>query len=136
MNHNRVRLRFIDPNTESAQSIHSSQTIVAHEKSVQPTNPIGESGNNGGTMRNALVARHSDFRVDVRCAFNPKFHVPFESPATQTWEEESCRHPRRLSSVSKSHSTRTFSVSPSGHPEREPRDPVAKPYGTRKILLV
>ena len=101
MNHNRVGFRFIDPNTESAQSIHGSQTIVAHEKSVQPTNPVGESGNNGGAMRNALVARHSDFRVDVRCAFNPKFHVPFESPATQTWEEESCRHPRRLSSYGK-----------------------------------
>src|SRR5689334_12849441 len=80
MNHNRVRFRFVDPNTKSPQSIYGSQTIIAHEKSVQPTNPIGESGNNGGAMRNALVARHSDFRIDVRCAFNPKFHVPFESP--------------------------------------------------------
>jgi hypothetical protein len=81
MNDNRVRFRFIDTNTESAQSVHGSQAIIAHEKSVQPANPIGESGNYGGAMRNALVPRHSDFRVDMRCAFNPKFHVPFESPS-------------------------------------------------------
>src|SRR5689334_7153758 len=101
MNHNRVRFRFVDPNTKSPQSIYGSQTIIAHEKSVQPTNPIGESGNNGGAMRNALVARHSDFRIDVRCAFNPKFHVPFESPIAQIWKEESCRYPARLSSNGK-----------------------------------
>src|SRR5690242_20860786 len=75
MNHNRVRFRFIDPNPESAQSINGSQTIIAHEKSVQPTNPVGKSGNNGGAMRNALVTRHSNFRIDVRCSFNPKFHA-------------------------------------------------------------
>src|SRR5438067_1054056 len=81
MNDNRVRFRFIDTNTESAQSIHGSQTIIADKESVQPANPIRESGNNGSAMRNALVPRHSDFRVDMRCAFNPKFHVPFESPS-------------------------------------------------------
>ena len=49
-------------------------------------------------MRNALVPRHGDFRVDVRCAFDAKFHLIFESPAAPNLEGGIIRYPARLSS--------------------------------------
>src|SRR5438552_15100902 len=90
MDDNCIGLRLIDPNPERAQSINGTHTIVAHEESIEAANSVGQRTDDGGAMRNALVPRHGDFRVDVRCAFDAKFHVNLSnSQSPQPWKEES-----------------------------------------------
>src|SRR5213078_2149560 len=90
MDDNCIGLRLIDPNPERAQRINGTHTIVAHEESIEAANSVRERTDDGGAMRNTLVPRHGDFRVDVRCAFDAKFHVLFPNPQPpQAWKEES-----------------------------------------------
>src|SRR5437899_9771988 len=78
MDDNCIGLPLIDANPERAQGINGAHAIVTDEESIETANSIGERSNNGGPMRNALVPRHGDFRVDVRCAFDAKFHLTFQ----------------------------------------------------------
>jgi hypothetical protein len=48
--------------------------IFARKKSAQRAHAVGESGNDHRSMRNALIARHSDFEIDPRRPFYPQFH--------------------------------------------------------------
>ena len=81
MDDNCIALRLIDPNPERAQRINGTHTIVAHEESIEAANSVGQRTDDGGAMRNALVPGHGDFRVDVRCAFDAKFHLTFRIPS-------------------------------------------------------
>jgi hypothetical protein len=45
--------------------------IFAREKAAQRADAIGQRGNDNGAMRNAFIARHGDFDIDSRGAFNP-----------------------------------------------------------------
>src|SRR5258708_4381297 len=48
--------------------------IFAWQKSAQRAHAIGESGDDHRAMRNALIARHSDFEIDSSRPFYPQFH--------------------------------------------------------------
>jgi hypothetical protein len=48
--------------------------IFARKKTVQRANAIRQGGDDRGAMRDTLIARHRDFRVDPRCSLYPQFH--------------------------------------------------------------
>ena len=119
MDDNGIGLRLIDTNPQRAQGINGTHAIVTDEESIETANSIGERSDNGGPMRNALVPRHGDFRVDVRCAFDAKFHLTF-------------RIPSRPKTGRRNHPISGALVQQRDYFTQKKRDA----YGTRKILLV
>src|SRR6266513_2228645 len=119
MDDNCIGLRLIDTNSQRAQGINGTHAIVTDEESIETANSIGERSDNGGPMRNALVPRHGDFRVDVRCAFDAKFHLTF-------------RIPSRPKTGRRNHPISGALVQQRDYFTQKKRDA----YGTRKILLV
>ncbi len=74
VNNDYVRLGLVDLDSQRAQCVDRVHAVFAGKKSMQRAYPVGERGNDRGPMRNALVARDSDFRFDARRSFYAQFH--------------------------------------------------------------
>ena len=74
MNDELVRFRLLYLNSESAQSVHGMHAIFARQETVQGTNAIGQSRDDGDSMGDALVSRNRDLGINSRCSLYPQFH--------------------------------------------------------------
>jgi hypothetical protein len=82
-----VGLGLVDLNTERAQRVDCMHAIFAGKKTVQRAWPVRQSRDDGGAMRNALVARDRNLGLDAGRSLYAEFHgvnlISFTGPNAQ-----------------------------------------------------
>ena len=91
MNDEHLELGLFNLDSEGAHGHDRVHAIDAPGKTAENADPVGERSDHHRTVRNALVARDIDFRLDPRRAFNSKINHGMKkarSPATREGEEK------------------------------------------------
>ena len=71
MHDEHVRIRLFNLNAKRSQRVDGVHAILTRQESLQRANAVGQRGDNGGAMRNTLVAGNSNLSFDARPSFYP-----------------------------------------------------------------